>query len=92
MNESTIKITCHVKLIAKPGKLSELLDALEICAASSRQELDCEYYEILQNIANPNEITLIEKNIQIMMASRIILKIALSESLLMKNNMNCCYQ
>lgn len=61
MNEKTIKITCHVNLIAKPGKLTELLDALEICAASSRKEPGCEYYEVIQSIAQPDEITLIEK-------------------------------
>ena len=61
MNENTIKITCHVKLLAKPGMLNALLDALEICAASSRKEPGCEYYEVIQSIANPNEITLVEK-------------------------------
>jgi quinol monooxygenase YgiN len=61
MNETAIKITCHVKLVAKSGKLNELLDTLEICATSSRKEPGCEYHEILQSITNPNEITLIEK-------------------------------
>lgn len=54
MNENTVKITCHVKLIAKPGKLNELLDVLEVCSASSRKEPGCEYYEVIQSIANPN--------------------------------------
>ncbi len=61
MNEKTIKITCHVNLTSKPDKLDELLDALEICAASSRKEPGCEYYEVIQSIAQPNEITLIAK-------------------------------
>ncbi len=61
MNENTIKITNHVKLVVKPEKRDELLNALEICAASSRKEPGCEYYEIVQSIANPDEITLIEK-------------------------------
>lgn len=61
MSEKTIKITCHVSLISKPDKLDELLDALEICAASSRKEPGCEYYEVIQSIAQPNEITLVEK-------------------------------
>lgn len=61
MNENTIKITNHVKLVVKAGQLDELLNVLEICAASSRNEPGCEYYEVVQSIANPNEITLIEK-------------------------------
>ena len=61
MHEKTIKITCHVSLISKPGNIDELLDALEICAASSRIEPGCEYYEVIQSIAQPDEITLIEK-------------------------------
>ncbi len=61
MNEKTIKITCHVILIAKPGKRDALLDALEICAASSRNEPGCEYYEVIQSITQPDEITLVEK-------------------------------
>lgn len=61
MNENIIKITCHVKLVSKPGKLNKLLDVLEICAQSSRKEPGCEYYEVVQSIANPDEIILVEK-------------------------------
>lgn len=61
MNEKAVKITCHVNLTSKPGKLDELLNALEICAASSRKEPGCEYYEVVQSIAQPNEIMLIAK-------------------------------
>ena len=61
MNENTIKITNHVVLVAKPGKLEALLDALEICAGSTRNEAGCEYHEIVQSVANPDKITLIEK-------------------------------
>ena len=60
-DESKVKITCHVKIIAKPGKVSELLDAHAVCANESRKEPGCEYYEIIQNIANPLLITLVEK-------------------------------
>lgn len=55
------KITHHVKLIAKNGKLNEMIDALEKCARETRSEPGCEYFEIIQNIANPSLITLVEK-------------------------------
>ena len=61
MNEENVKITCHVKIISKPGKRAELLDELAVCAAASRNEPGCEYHEIIQSIANPDHITLIEK-------------------------------
>ena len=61
MNENIIKITNHVVLIAQADKLEELLNALEICATSTRNEAGCEYHEIIQSIANPDQITLIEK-------------------------------
>ena len=55
------KITCHVKLLCKEGKVDQLLDALALCAQESRNEPGCEYYEVIQNIDNPLEITLVEK-------------------------------
>ena len=61
MNEEQIKITCHVKILSKDGKFNDLLKVLESCAAESRKEIGCEYHEIVQNIAEPNLITLIEK-------------------------------
>ena len=60
-DENQIKITVHVKMIAKTGKVEELIDAYEAVYAESRAEPGCEYCELLQNIDNPQLITLVEK-------------------------------
>jgi len=60
-NEKNIKITNHVKMTCKPEKLDELLDTLNKCADSTRREKGCEYHEVIQSIAYPLCITLIEK-------------------------------
>lgn len=60
-NENTVKITVHAKLIAKQGKVDELLKALELWAKETREEVGCEYSELLQNIDNPLRFTLVEK-------------------------------
>lgn len=59
--EQDIKITNHVKMTCKSGKLDELLRTLDTCADSSRQEKGCEYHEVIQSVSNPLHITLIEK-------------------------------
>lgn len=61
MKENEHKITVHVKLKSKPGKLENLLDELEKSAEETRSESGCEYSEILQNFDNPNLITIVEK-------------------------------
>jgi len=53
-NENTVKITVHAKLIAKQGKVDELLKALEHWTKETREEVGCEYSELLQNIDNPS--------------------------------------
>ncbi|MCX7091729.1 MAG: putative quinol monooxygenase [Legionellales bacterium] len=60
-NENPVKITVHAKLIAKQGKVDELLKALEHWAKETREEVGCEYSELLQNIDNPLRFTLVEK-------------------------------
>ena len=60
-NENTTKITVHVKLIAKQAKVDELLKALKDWAKETRDEVGCEYSELLQNIDNPLRFTLVEK-------------------------------
>ena len=55
------KITVHAKLTAKKDKFDELLKALEIWAAETRDDPGCEYSEVIQNIDNPSLITLVEK-------------------------------
>ncbi len=59
--ENEIKITVHVKLRAKSGKIDMLLNELAKCTQETRSESGCEYSEILQNFENPNLITIIEK-------------------------------
>lgn len=61
IDENKEKITHHVKLTAKNGKLNEMLDALEECAKATRSQPGCEYYEIIQSIHNPSLVTLIMK-------------------------------
>lgn len=61
MNQDKIKITVHVKIIAKQGKVEELIDAFEKVYQETREESGCEYCEVIQNIDNPNLITLVEK-------------------------------
>ena len=60
-NEKTLKITVHAKLIAKQGKADELVKALEHWTKETREEVGCEYSELLQNIDNPLRFTLVEK-------------------------------
>lgn len=61
LNENEIKITVHVKILAKPGRLEDLIDAFEVVYRETRQEPGCEYCEVIQNIDNPLLITLVEK-------------------------------
>ncbi|MDF1796304.1 MAG: antibiotic biosynthesis monooxygenase [Coxiellaceae bacterium] len=60
-NKQQPKITCHVKLIAKPGMVKKLLEQLQHTGEATREQDNCEYHEILQGLDNPNEITIIEK-------------------------------
>ncbi|MDF1655052.1 MAG: antibiotic biosynthesis monooxygenase [Coxiellaceae bacterium] len=60
-NKQEPKITCHVKFIAKPGMVNQLLDHLQQTGKSTREQDSCEYHEVLQSLDNPNEITIIEK-------------------------------
>jgi quinol monooxygenase YgiN len=60
-DENKEKITHHVKLSAKNGKLNEMLDALEECARATRGQPGCEYYEIIQSIPDPSVVMLIIK-------------------------------
>ncbi len=60
-DENQIKITVHVKIIAKTGMVEKLIDAYETVYAETRLESGCEYCELLQNIDNPQLITLVEK-------------------------------
>ncbi len=55
------KVTCHVKFIAKPDMVKQLLEHLRKTGEATRDQDSCEYHEILQSIDNPNEITVIEK-------------------------------
>jgi quinol monooxygenase YgiN len=59
--ENDIKITVHVKIIAKPGKVEQLIDAYEKIYQEARKEPGCEYCELLQNIDNPELMTVVEK-------------------------------
>jgi quinol monooxygenase YgiN len=59
--EDEIKITVHVKIIAKQGKVAQLIDAYEKIYQETRTEPGCEYCELLQNIDNPELMTLVEK-------------------------------
>ena len=61
LNENEIKITVHVKILAKSGRLEDLVDAYETVYRETRQEPGCEYSEVIQNIDNPLRITLVEK-------------------------------
>lgn len=61
INENEIKITVHVKILAKSGRLEDLVDAYETVYRETRQEPGCEYTEVIQNIDNPLLITLVEK-------------------------------
>jgi len=61
IDTNKIKITHHIKLTAKNGKLNEMLDALEECANATKGQPGCEYYEIIQSIPNPSLITIITK-------------------------------
>lgn len=61
LNENEMKITVHVKILAKPGRLEDLIDAYEVVYRETRQEPGCEYCEVIQNIDNPLLITLVEK-------------------------------
>jgi quinol monooxygenase YgiN len=60
-NENKIKITVHVKVIAKSEKIEQVIDAYEKIYQETREEAGCEYCELLQNIDNPALITLVEK-------------------------------
>lgn len=60
-NENDIKITVHIKILAKPDRLEDVIDAYEVVYRETRQELGCEYCEVIQNIDNPLLITLVEK-------------------------------
>jgi quinol monooxygenase YgiN len=51
----------HVKILAKPVRLEDLIDAYDTVCQETRQELGCEYSEVIQNIDNSLLITLVEK-------------------------------
>jgi quinol monooxygenase YgiN len=61
MNENDHKITVHVRLKAKPGKIEDLLNELEKFTEETRSETGCEYSEILQNFEDLHRITIVEK-------------------------------
>ena len=48
-------------MIAKKGKIDELVKALNLWTKETQEELGCEYSELLQNIDNPLRFTLVEK-------------------------------
>ena len=60
-NENEIKITVHVKIVAKPEKVEQVIDVYEKIYQETREETGCEYCELLQNIDNLALITLVEK-------------------------------
>ena len=61
IDETKEKLTVHVKLFAKAGKLEALLKELSLLVKSTREEPGCEYSEILQNIDDPLLITIVDK-------------------------------
>lgn len=61
MNEDQHKITVHVKIIAKSGKINQLIDAIDHYYKETRAESGCEYSEVLQNFDDLHCITLVEK-------------------------------
>ena len=61
MSEEQHKITVHVKIIAKDGKIDQLIDAIDNYYKETRIEPGCEYSEVLQNFDDLSCITLVEK-------------------------------
>ena len=61
MTDDQHKITVHVKIIAKNGKINALIDAIEQYYKETRNEPGCEYTEVLQNFDDLSCITLVEK-------------------------------
>lgn len=59
MVENTLRVVARVSV--RPDKLDETLDAFNALVAATRAEAGCIRYELLQNIADPHDLTFVEE-------------------------------
>ena len=57
--QNTLRVVARISV--RPDKLDETLDAFTALVAATRAEPGCISYELLQNIAAPHELTVVEE-------------------------------